>query len=180
MASLLKMPPARPVSAAEAPRSALPRGACIITHSYPALGERPNRYQARHCISPAAALLLCTLPRGSLCSGSAITERNLRSGQGANHRVLWCLATKLLCVEELSAHAEHPRRAGGQLPAVQRCLMRPALSRSTVNFATTESADELAARVTDADLSHHSGESIGVDFCVHYVVRALCLWDHLL
>ncbi len=74
-----------------------------------------------------------------------------------------------------------PCRAGGQLPAVQRCLARPALSRSTVNFATTESADELDARVTDADQSFPSGETIAIDFCVHYVVRTLpCLGDHLL
>jgi len=42
-----------------------------------------------------------------------------------------------------------------------------------VNFATTESADELVARVADADQSHRSAETIAIDFCVHYVVRTL-------
>jgi len=85
----------------------------------------------------------------------------------------WCLANNLLCAKELSAQLQPLSRAGGQLPAVQRCLARPALSRSTVNFATTESADELVARVADADQSHRSAETIAIDFCVHYVVRTL-------
>ena len=65
--------------------------------------------------------------------------------------------------------------AGFQLSAVPRCHARPALSRSTVNFATTQDADEREGYASGASLPLSGEETIRIDFHVHYVVRAPCL-----
>ena len=125
MAPLLMSTPLRTIVAPETPRSALPRGACMV-HTRVAQLQRPFR---------------------SLSSQRPILSRKSRRGS---------------LVSLLVLHS-----------TVQRCASRPALSRSTVNFTTTQAVDEADGRVRN-DSPRHSGATVSIDFCVHYVVRAPC------
>ncbi len=88
MASLLKITPVRPVSVAETPRSAPPRGACLITHSYPAQGPQVEAVTRSASLLDYCDISVPSFARGTSCSGSAVTGHSLRFGQGTDHTTL--------------------------------------------------------------------------------------------